>query len=222
MCQVIVEHLRGVQVWHARCRWLPQWNITLHQLCFAELSQQTCRSPAQLSDEAVRVWLQQPHLEAFRQSFITHHALHWFWMVTSYKKCDSAEPGIAERPPVLGEKPLLLLLYREKSRTVRGLLGLSSQWTTSDCKDMSNLNTMLGMGPLIFSRANIQVGCCADKACSAELGTRLDTFSCVPTAPCTPALWLLSKVECFVTPVCVPSWGKQRSNLTSPLGHQTV
>lgn len=141
MCQVIVEHLRGVQVWHARCRWLPQWNITLHQLCFAEISQQTCRSPAQLSDEAVRVWLQQPHLEAFRQSFITHHALHWFWMVTSYKKCDSAEPGIAERPPVLGEKPLLLLLYREKSRTVRGLLGLSSQWTTSDCKDMSNLNT---------------------------------------------------------------------------------
>lgn len=101
--------------WHTQCKRLPQQNFTLHQLYFAELLQQTCCSPAQLSDEADRAWLQQPHLEAFRQSFITHQALHWFWMVTSYKKCDSAEPGIAERSPGLGEKPLLLLLCREKA-----------------------------------------------------------------------------------------------------------
>lgn len=42
---------------HARCKWLPQQNITLHQLYFAELSQQICCSPAQLSDEAGRAWL---------------------------------------------------------------------------------------------------------------------------------------------------------------------
>lgn len=59
-----------------------------------------------LSDEAGRLWLQQSYLEAFTKSCsLLIRRFTVSEVSTSYKKCESAELGIAERSPGLGEAP---------------------------------------------------------------------------------------------------------------------